>query len=81
MSLRPLGQTLSKLAKSYNFDCVYEISEGTQIPDDLILVHEYSDHYSLQTSIISSPEDLNKKLTMFLQKQKSLKKDDFLKLV
>ncbi len=81
MSLRPLGQNLSKFAKSYNFDFVYEISEGTQIPDDLILVHEYCDHYSLQTSIISSPEDLNNKLTMFLQKQKSLKKEDFLKLI
>ncbi len=81
MSLLPLGQSLSKVAKTYNFSYIYEISAGAEIPDDLILLHEHTDHYSLQTSIICSPNDFDKRLTLFLQKQKSLSKDDFLKLV
>ncbi|KAG9249729.1 uncharacterized protein F5Z01DRAFT_631155, partial [Emericellopsis atlantica] len=30
---------------------VYEVPEGTALPDDLLLVHERLDHYSLQPAV------------------------------
>ncbi|KAI1275389.1 hypothetical protein F5Y07DRAFT_175237 [Xylaria sp. FL0933] len=47
---------------------VYAIAKGTQLPDDLLLVHERSDHYSLQPGASMSIEDLNGKITDFMWK-------------
>ncbi|KAK8931643.1 hypothetical protein VCV18_000168 [Metarhizium anisopliae] len=30
---------------------VYSVPKGTRLPDDLVLVHERSDHYSLQPAV------------------------------
>ncbi|KAI0467839.1 hypothetical protein F4859DRAFT_517707 [Xylaria cf. heliscus] len=47
---------------------VYAIAKGTQIPDDLLLIHERSDHYSLQPGVSMSVDDLNSKITDFMWK-------------
>ncbi|KAI1351129.1 hypothetical protein F5Y01DRAFT_134339 [Xylaria sp. FL0043] len=47
---------------------VYGIAKGTQLPDDLLLVHERSDHYSLQPGAPMSIEDLDNKITDFMWK-------------
>ncbi|KAI0530188.1 hypothetical protein GGR58DRAFT_524912 [Xylaria digitata] len=47
---------------------VYAIARGTQLPDDLVLVHERSDHYSLQPGAPMSVDDLYSKITDFMWK-------------
>ncbi|CAF0780093.1 unnamed protein product [Brachionus calyciflorus] len=62
--------------------CIYIIKEGVQLPENLVLLHEHTDHYSLQTTIACKEEDLNKRLTRFLKENGSLlSKDQLLKLI
>ncbi|RNA03808.1 hypothetical protein BpHYR1_021722 [Brachionus plicatilis] len=72
MSLRPAGNTLETLLKSFRGKYIYMVKEGTAIPDNLVLLHEHTDHYSLQTSIQCSEKDLNENLTRFLKENASL---------
>lgn len=81
MSLRPIGKPLIEIEKSYKYTHIYQIMEGAEIPEELILVHEYKDHYSLQTSVVCTPLELNNRLSNFLYKQKSLTKEEFIKLL
>lgn len=79
MSLRPLGPSLQNIAMTYKFKYAYEIPINTPIPENLILLHEYKDHYSLQTAIKCTHEELNDRLTNFLKKQTLMSKENFLK--
>ncbi|KAH6640660.1 hypothetical protein F5144DRAFT_561222 [Chaetomium tenue] len=45
---------------------VYSIPKDTNLPDDLLLVHERSDHYSLQPAVRMSLDRLNARITQFL---------------
>ncbi|KAI0416977.1 hypothetical protein F5X98DRAFT_375358 [Xylaria grammica] len=45
---------------------IYAIAQGTQLPDDLLLVHERTDHYSLQPGVPMSVDDLNRRITDFM---------------
>ncbi|KAI0972089.1 hypothetical protein F4678DRAFT_68024 [Xylaria arbuscula] len=47
---------------------IYGIAKETQLPEDLLLVHERSDHYSLQPGVSMSTEELNSKITEFMWK-------------
>ncbi|EER42717.1 conserved hypothetical protein [Histoplasma capsulatum H143] len=49
-SMRPNSATQQNLVRSFKGSTiyVYSVPEGTELPDDLILVHEFGDHYSLQ---------------------------------
>ncbi|KAI1307407.1 hypothetical protein F5Y03DRAFT_119108 [Xylaria venustula] len=47
---------------------IYAVAKGTQLPDDLLLVHERTDHYSLQPAAPMSVDDLNSKITNFMWK-------------
>lgn len=40
-------QKLARTVKNPHI-CIYCVPEGTELPEDLILVHELRDHYSLQ---------------------------------
>ncbi|KAI2611995.1 hypothetical protein GGR54DRAFT_338782 [Hypoxylon sp. NC1633] len=44
---------------------VYSVPEGTTLPDDLLLVHERSDHYSLQPARTMTLDELNTTMTRF----------------
>ncbi|KAL7917209.1 hypothetical protein ACQKWADRAFT_307338 [Trichoderma austrokoningii] len=44
---------------------IYAVPKGTKLPDDLVLVHERSDHYSLQPATIMTIYNLDFKLTQF----------------
>ena len=48
LSLRPLGVNLAELVGSFKGGYIYEIPKDTIVPDGLILIHERTDHYSLQ---------------------------------
>ncbi|RWQ93080.1 hypothetical protein C8Q69DRAFT_81169 [Paecilomyces variotii] len=52
---------------------------GTVLPDDLILVHEFGDHYSLQAREEMTVEELNSKINDFLTtKGQRFTKDEWL---
>ncbi|MCJ1268033.1 hypothetical protein MMC22_007919 [Lobaria immixta] len=53
--------------------------DGTNLPDDLILVHEIRDHYSLQAKKEMTVEELNTKITEFFSKNgRTLTKEEWL---
>eukprot|EP00695_Tsukubamonas_globosa_P004014 TRINITY_DN977_c0_g1_i1.p1 TRINITY_DN977_c0_g1~~TRINITY_DN977_c0_g1_i1.p1 ORF type:complete len:169 (+),score=26.13 TRINITY_DN977_c0_g1_i1:47-508(+) len=68
MSLRPVGSALSDFVTqeppSVN---IFRIPANTKLPSELVLLHEYAQSYSLQTSVACKPEELNARLTNFLR--------------
>ncbi|KAM0272830.1 hypothetical protein ACHAQH_008589 [Verticillium albo-atrum] len=68
-SMRPLSEFQTKLVKEFKWSnvVVYAIPEGSPLPDDLIMVHEDTDHYSLQPAVEMPLKDLDKKITRFLE--------------
>ncbi|PLB47327.1 hypothetical protein P170DRAFT_511951 [Aspergillus steynii IBT 23096] len=59
--------------------CIYSIPAGVRIPDGLILVHEFKDHYSLQAGEETTVDALNARITDFLQsKGQCLTKEEWL---
>ncbi|KAG9252688.1 uncharacterized protein F5Z01DRAFT_222722 [Emericellopsis atlantica] len=68
-SMRPLGEFQTALVENFKGSnvTVYAVPEGTQLPDDLILVHEHTDHYSLQPAVDMPLSELNEKITAFLR--------------
>ncbi|KAF9876295.1 hypothetical protein CkaCkLH20_06238 [Colletotrichum karsti] len=45
---------------------VYSVPAGTKLPEDLVLVHERWDHYSLQPAVVMNVTELDEKITRFL---------------
>ncbi|EEQ31305.1 hypothetical protein McanMca71_004580 [Microsporum canis] len=68
-SMRPNTPIMQNLARTFKGAsvCIYSVPPGTPLPSDLILVHEYTDHYSLQPREEMTVEELNHKITNFLQ--------------
>jgi hypothetical protein len=67
MSLRPDTETMLLIAKKYKGSAtVFRLQEGLTLPDGLIILHEHSDHYSLQTDTPILLEKLNEKMTNLL---------------
>jgi hypothetical protein len=81
MSLRPKGQMFAVLLDRFKGNHVYEIPGGTELPKSLVLLHEHTDHYSLQTTAPVTLEELNSVLTRFLSKATGVRhyptKDEF----
>jgi hypothetical protein len=68
MSLRPASENVLRIAKTFRgTTTVYRMHEGLVVPDGLIVLHERSDHYSLQTDEPVTPDTFNKRLTAFLE--------------
>jgi len=70
-SLRsPTSTTFQDVAEAFNGDNVkvFIIKEGTPIPDDLVLLYEKTDHFSLQCSKPMPLTELNTKITDFLER-------------
>ncbi|EGD87476.1 hypothetical protein H113_06073 [Trichophyton rubrum MR1459] len=81
-SMRPNTLKMQQNAASLRGSsaCIYKLDAGIRIPDDLILVHEFKDHYSLQARNIMTVEDLNAKITRFLEGSgRCLSKDEWLR--
>lgn len=66
MSLRPGGYVMGEVVANFRGNVVYHIPKDTELPDDLVLLHEHSDHYSMQTAKMCTEKQLNDKLTEFL---------------
>ncbi|XP_004343292.1 hypothetical protein CAOG_07433 [Capsaspora owczarzaki ATCC 30864] len=67
-SLRPAASpTLHEVLCNWRGNCIlYKIPAGTPLPAGLTLLHEHSDHYSLQTTKPISLPDLQKAMTAFI---------------
>ncbi|KIW37676.1 uncharacterized protein PV06_10313 [Exophiala oligosperma] len=67
-SLRPNTKTQQSLVRSFRAPVVliYHILQGTTLPEDLILIHERGEHYSLQASREMTLDELNSEVTSFL---------------
>jgi hypothetical protein len=77
MSLRPVGPTLLEFLSSFRGKHVYEIAEGAVVPDGLVLLHEHSDHYSLQTTVKCTPKEYHQLAGEFLLSQKYIPIEEF----
>ncbi|EGD95576.1 hypothetical protein TESG_03051 [Trichophyton tonsurans CBS 112818] len=79
-SMRPNSEVQQKLVRTFSGNVyVYTVPEGTELPNDLILVHEFADHYSLQAKEEMTVEELNAKITNFLTtKGECLTRDQWL---
>ncbi|KAF2752698.1 hypothetical protein EJ05DRAFT_446385 [Pseudovirgaria hyperparasitica] len=67
-SMRPDGDMHRRLIQNFKGSSiiVYSVPANTPLPPDLILVHEHTDHYSLQAATEMSLADLNQRITSFL---------------
>ena len=67
MSLRPAGFFFAVLLHNFKGRCtIFEVPAGSQLTDELVLFHEHSDHYSVQTTKEVSLAAFNKRLSAFL---------------
>jgi hypothetical protein len=57
---------------------VIEIAAGTPIPEGTILVHEFDDHFSLQTARPTDVEKFNAEISAFLKKCKVYSRAEWL---
>jgi len=68
-SLRePLSPTFQEVVRNFRGTniLVFVIPKGTRIPPSLTILHEHSDHYSMQCTSPMTLEDLNYELTEFI---------------
>jgi len=68
MSMRPKGSMLAVLFARFRAQrvLIFEVPAGTRIPPELCVLHEHSDHYSVQPAVRMGPAALNTALTAFL---------------
>ena len=67
ISIRPLGKNLKIFLNRFRGGFIYMIKKGTPIPEQLVLLHEFRDHHSLQTSVVCTEKEINERLTKFLK--------------
>jgi len=79
MSLRPAGENMRQILENFRGSPrIYRFQEYMALPEGLILFHEHTDHYSLQTSVPTPLDELNQKLTMLLESLPSVTKEQWL---
>ena len=76
-SLAPAGPALSETFTSFKGKYIYTIPKDTPIPDELILIHECFDDYSLQTAVICTEKELNERLKKFFEKMPMITREEF----
>ena len=79
MSLRPSSDVMRDILVNFRGSpLVYQLPTGLVLPEGLVILHEHSDHYSLQTTMPISLPELNAKMTTFLTSLQSCTKEQFL---
>ncbi|KAE8189224.1 hypothetical protein CF336_g5829 [Tilletia laevis] len=71
LSMRPLNPVLTENVERFNSPSarIFRLPEGTSLEGSgLVLLHEHTDHYSLQTTESVTLEELNQRLTDFCTK-------------
>jgi hypothetical protein len=79
MSLRPFGiNFLDVLSKYKSTSMVTILPKGLSIPNELILLHEFGDHFSLQTAVPAKAREMNSCMSKFIATLESVPKAEFL---
>ncbi|KAI0323967.1 hypothetical protein GY45DRAFT_487068 [Cubamyces sp. BRFM 1775] len=80
-SLRePLSPTFQEVVRNFRGAniLVYVLKEGTPLPETLQILHEHSDHYSLQCTKPMTLDELNAECTKFINEHgRTLDKEQF----
>mmetsp|Transcript_18707 Transcript_18707/g.26193 ORF Transcript_18707/g.26193 Transcript_18707/m.26193 type:complete len:169 (+) Transcript_18707:18-524(+) len=80
MSLRPGGFNMGEIVANFKgAHRIIEIPKDIKLPKEFILLHEHSDHYSLQTTVPITLSELNSRMTKFLAPFKVITKDEYFK--
>ncbi|KAM0756189.1 hypothetical protein T439DRAFT_320885 [Meredithblackwellia eburnea MCA 4105] len=68
-SLRPDGPMMQEVIRNFESEniVVWRIPQGLQLPSNLIILHEHTDHHSLQLTEPMTLSEFNKTLTSFFQ--------------
>ena len=78
MSLRPSTPKMHEILRSFKGSPrIYTLHEGLVLPEGLVILHEHSDHYSLQTTVPIALDEYCSKLTKFLQLLPSQSREAF----
>lgn len=79
MSLRPGNDTMLNILHNWRGETmVYRLNEGLQLPEELIVLHERDDHYSMQTTEPVSLDTLNERITELLETSPVQTKQQFI---
>jgi hypothetical protein len=82
MSLRPSTPRMHEILRGFKGSpTVFMLHEGLTLPKGLVVLHEHTDHYSLQTALPIPLDEFNGKLTEFLKGLSSVSKEQFLKSI
>ncbi|KAI5801499.1 hypothetical protein DFH27DRAFT_556976 [Peziza echinospora] len=68
-SMRPMGTMLQEIVRGFSGQksAVWRIPEGVELPKELVVLHEHSDHYSMQTTEPVELSVLNERISQFLE--------------
>ena len=76
MSMRPIGNMLAVILAGFRGKVlVHEVPPCTPLPPELVILHEHSDHYSVQPATTMKPAALNAALTTWLAQPAVLRMD------
>ncbi|GAA6008970.1 hypothetical protein JCM10207_004047 [Rhodosporidiobolus poonsookiae] len=66
-SLRPHGYMQQEIVRNFDLPdtVIWQLKKGLKLPKNLVLYHEHTDHYSLQTRVPVTLDVLNTQLTDF----------------
>ncbi|KAI3640151.1 hypothetical protein MIR68_001029 [Amoeboaphelidium protococcarum] len=82
MTLRPASDKMLEILKLWRGEPrIYVLKGGMTLPKGLCVYHEHTDHHSLQTTVPIEPEEFYKKLTMLLQDQHSVGKQQMIAML
>ncbi|KAF9786396.1 hypothetical protein BJ322DRAFT_1059391 [Thelephora terrestris] len=79
-SVRPKGLNLDEIVDNFPGSdiLIYRLEEGIQLPDDLVLLHEHTDHHALQCATPMTLKSLNQKLTdLFATRAECMSREDY----
>jgi hypothetical protein len=70
-SMRPNGAFFQEVVRNFRGKdiTIYMLPKGTELPDNLICLHEHTDHHSIQTTETVTLEELNDRITRLLQEK------------
>jgi hypothetical protein len=73
--MRPLGLNLADFFQGFRGKGIYELPKDLVLPESLIVIHEHSDNFSLQTRQPTQPEKFCLEVEELLKKMRRLTKE------
>jgi len=77
MGMRPAGPVFAEIVANFRGSNIFVLPKGLELPTELNLLHEHSDHYSMQTSMPVSLAALNRRLTELMSGMELIDKEEY----